>query len=204
MRALVRPIARVAILALSIGVARAEAPAWEIDAENSSIELTARQMQVPVPAHFARFAGEIRFSPDQLEASSVRIAVSMDSIQTPNADIETEIKREPWLNVAQFPTALFQSQTIVHAGENRYELAGDLTVRGVTRPVVLQAEIEIGQDPGRPAGLVAKATGSLAVSRLDFSIGQGQWADTAIVAGEVAIRFAIVARRQTGERPAAE
>ena len=78
----------------------------------------------------------------------------------------------------------------MHRGGDRYEAHGQLTIRDVTRDVVLPFELTIEETGG---GKVANAVGELTISRLDYGVGQGEWASTKTVGEEVVIRIEIVA-----------
>lgn len=188
------------VLTLGVGPAAAEAPLWTVDPERSRITFTARQMAVPIPGRFERFAASIRFDAGDLAASMAAIDIDVASVTTPNRDIETEIKRDKWFDAARFPTARFETAAFAPKGGDRYDAAGRLTLRGVTLPVTLPASIRVADDPDRPGMLRAEARGDVAVSRTAFGIGQGEWRDVGVVADEVVIRIEIVARRPKAER----
>ena len=191
----------IAILAmLGAGPAAAEAPLWTVDAGSSSIVFTAKQMQVAIPGRFERFTATIRFAADDLPGSKVLIDIEVASATTPNRDIETEIKRDSWFDVAHHPTARFETTSFTHKGADRYDAAGQLTLRGVTRAVVLPATIHVADDPDRPGMLRAEASGDVPLSRTAFGIGQGQWRDVAVVADEVLVHIKVVARRPKAGR----
>jgi len=181
--------------ALAPGTARAAAADWTTDVEASQVGFTARQMEVQVPGRFRRFTAVIRFAADDLASSSATIVIEVGSVETPSQDIEVEIKREPWLDIARFPTARFETTAIEHLGGDRYDAQGTLTLRGVSRPVTLPLTIAIADDPDKPGMLRARAAGEVTVSRLAYGIGQGQWQATAVVPDEVVIRIDLVARR---------
>ena len=191
-----KPLHAIAVLMLlGTGPAAAEAPLWTVDAKSSRITFTAKQMQVAVPGRFERFTATIRFNADDLAGSKALIDIDVASASTPNRDIETEIKREPWFDVAHYPTARFETVAFTRTGGERYDVAGQLTLRGVTKPVTVPVTIRVVDDPDRPDTLRAQAIGDVRVSRTAFGIGQGQWRDVAVVADEVVIRFEVVARR---------
>jgi len=198
----VRRTAAIALVlcALGAGPAAAEAPPWTVDMAASRIAFAARQMRVPVPGRFERFSAAIRFDPADLATSKAVIDIDVASVTTPNRDIETEIKREPWFDAARYPTARFETTAFAHKGGDRYEATGTLTLRGVTLPVALSATIRIADDPDSPGMLRAEATGEVEVRRTAFGIGQGQWRDTSIVADEVVISIGIVGRRPKAGR----
>jgi polyisoprenoid-binding protein YceI len=183
------------LMLLGARPAVAEAPLWTVDAKNSRIIFTAKQMQVAIPGQFQRFTATIRFNASDLSGSKAVIDIDVASASTPNQDIETEIKREPWFDVAHHPTARFETLTFTPKGGERYEVAGRLTLRGVTKAVTLPVTIRVVDDPDRTGTLRAEASGDVPVSRTAFGIGQGQWRDVGVVADEVVIHFEIVARR---------
>ncbi len=185
----------VILVALGAGPAMAEVPFWTVDAKSSRISFTAKQMGVAVPGRFERFSATIRFDAKDLPGSKVLIEIDVSSTSTPNQDIETEIKREPWFDAARHPIARFESAAFTYVSGDRYDVAGQLTLRGVTKTVTLPATIRVTDDPGRPGVLRAQASGDIPISRTAFGIGQGQWHDIAIVADEVVVRFEIVAQR---------
>jgi polyisoprenoid-binding protein YceI len=192
----VKPLhALAALMLIAAGPAAAEAPLWTVDAKASRITFTAKQMQVGIPGRFERFSAAIRFRADDLAGSKAVIEIDIASASTPNRDIETEIKREPWFDVARHPTARFETVSFTRTSGDRYDVAGQLTLRGVTKPVTLPATIRVADDPGQPDTLRAEASGEVQVSRTAFGIGQGQWRDVSVVGDEVVIRFELVARR---------
>ncbi len=183
------------LMLLGAGPAIAEAPLWTVDAKSSRITFSAKQMQVAIRGQFERFTATIRFDVNDLAGSKALIEIDVASSSTPNRDIETEIKREPWFDVARHPTARFEFAAFTHKGGERYDVAGQLSLRGVTKPVTLPMMIRVAGDPERPDTLRAQASGDIQVSRTAFGIGQGQWRDVAVVADEVMIHIEMVARR---------
>jgi polyisoprenoid-binding protein YceI len=188
--------AAVLFLVLGTGVARAAAPQWTLDAAASKVGFTARQMQVPVPGAFKAFTAAIRFAPDDLAASRAEIVIDVTSVTTPNDDIEKEIKRPDWFSIEQFPEARFVATGFAHKDGATYAATGKLTLKGVTKDVVLPLAIKIADDPKDASLLRATAKGEVTVSRLAFGIGQGKWQETAIVSDEVVIQVDIAATRK--------
>jgi polyisoprenoid-binding protein YceI len=183
------------LLLFGTGHALAEAPPWTVDSKASRITFAAKQMQVAIPGRFEKFTATIRFDANDLTGSKAQIDIDVGSASTPNSDIEKEIKREPWFDVAHHPTARFETVSFTRKDGERYDVASKLTLRGVTKPISLPMTIKVAADPERPDILRALASGSVKVSRTAFGIGQGQWRDVAVVADEVEIGFEIIARR---------
>ena len=96
-------------------------------------------------------------------------------------------------DVEQWPTARFASAMVEHLGGEAYQARGELTIRDVRKDVVLPFTLRIADHPGNPDLLQADAAGELTISRLDFGVGQGEWASTATVGEKVVIAIAVVA-----------
>jgi polyisoprenoid-binding protein YceI len=164
-------------------------PAAEVDYAASEITFVSRQMNVPVEGRFRSFSAAVRFDPGNLDSSVARIEVDLGSVDTGSAEADTEVRRRNWFNVAAFPSAKFVSTGVRQLGPDRYEVRGNLTLKGVTREVVAPVTVT-----NRGDALVFE--GGFTLMRLQFRIGEGAWSDTDTVANEVQVRFRIV---QTGD-----
>lgn len=163
------------------------APAWRVDHQASSLGFLFRQSGSEYEGRFAEWSAEIAFDPEDLPASAVEVTIDLASADTGSEDRDQLLRSAPLFDVASHPEGRFRSSEIVAAGEG-YEARGELTLRGVTREVVLPFTLAI------EAG-VAEAAGRLEIRRLDYGIGQGQWQDTSMVADPVAIVFELRAER---------
>lgn len=185
----------VVLLASLPAVARAaEAPLWNVE-EGSRIGFVAQQSGAAIEGRFARFTAEIRFDPDNLEGSRVAVDIEVASVDTQSSDRDATIRSAPLFDAATWPRARFEAERFEQTGPDSYAAHGRLTMRDVTREVVLPFSLVIADHPGDPAALQAKATGELPVMRLDYGIGQGEWQDTSVVGNEVLIQIEILARR---------
>jgi polyisoprenoid-binding protein YceI len=84
--------------------------------------------------------------------------------------------------VAKFPQATFKSTSIKGLGNGKFEVAGKLDIKGNMRDLVVPVQIT-------QSGANSTATGSFVIKRLDFKIGEGEWADTTVVANDVTVKF---------------
>ena len=113
------------------------------------------------------------------------MSIDLDSIDAGSSDANEELKKSSWFDTATFPVATFESTGVKDLGNNRYQITGHLTLRGITRevvvPVLLKSENEIGIFDGE-----------LTLERDNFKIGEGEWADS-VVSNEINIRFRMVA-----------
>ncbi|NJO38387.1 MAG: YceI family protein [Rhizobiales bacterium] len=147
---------------------------------------------------FGAFDAEIVFDPDDLDASRIAVDIDVTSIATGHSDRDKTLNSPSFFDTAKWPSAAFKSRTITATGDGTYEAAGQLTMRDVTREVVLPFSLVIEDDPDDPNAMLAHARGELPIQRLDYGIGQGDWASTATVADEVVITIDIRASRPKG------
>jgi polyisoprenoid-binding protein YceI len=150
----------------------------------SQIEFTARQMGVPIKGHFRKFDGKVAFDPAKPQAGSVQIGIDMSSATMGVKENDAELPKADWFNVAKFPRAEFQSTAIKPLGGDKYEVSGKLTIKGASQNVQLPVTIA-------KAGAGMVATGTLPIKRTAFKVGDGDWADTSMVADEVSVAFKI-------------
>lgn len=136
---------------------------WRIDPAHSEVGFMIRHLMSKVRGGFTAFSGSLEIAED-LEASEVRVTVDMSSIDTRNADRDKHLRTADIFDVDNHPEMTFVSTKL-----REHELDGELTVRGVTRPVTLSVEFNgVGDDPwgGTRAGFSATAM----ISRRDYGI----------------------------------
>ena len=170
--------------------------AWTIDPRASSLAFTATQVGAFVIGRFPTWAGEIVLDPGALAAARIDIRIETPPVTTNNHDVDSLLKGANFLDVQKFPAARFVSTAITAKGGERYEAQGKLTIRDVTRDAVLPFTLAIADDPAQPGRLLrATARGRLNLKRLDFGVGQNEWAGTGQVANEVTVDLNVVAGR---------
>lgn len=185
-----RPLAVLFFAALlAVTPAAMAAPSWTVDMAQSRLGFVGTQMGAPFEGRFQRFATSVAFSPDDLAGSRVVVTIDMASADTGNRERDGLLPARPWFDVATHPEAKFATTGFRHLGGNRFEVAGTLTLRGRSRDLVIPVSIDI-------AGAEARVEGATKINRLDFGIGEGEWANPAVVGLEVEIRFALTARRE--------
>lgn len=148
----------------------------------SEIAFVSKQMGVPVEGRFQKFDAQLAFDPAKLATSKIAFTVETGSATVGVKESDAELPKAPWFNVARFPQATFQSGAIKALGGGRFEVAGKLSIKGQAVDVVVP--VSMTQN-----GAATTATGSFAVKRLTFKIGEGEWADTSMVADDVQVRF---------------
>ncbi|MGM9487504.1 YceI family protein [Ideonella sp. YS5] len=178
---LTRRLVPSAALLLSASLAAAQGPQQVVPAQ-SEIGFTSKQMGVPVDGKFRKWDAQMSFDPKKLEASRVAFTIDTGSASFGSPETDAEVPKAAWFNAAKFPQATFQSSGIKAVGGNKYEVAGKLTIKGSVRDVVVPVALA-------QAGAVTTATGAFTIKRLDFKIGEGEWADTSMVANDVQVKF---------------
>jgi polyisoprenoid-binding protein YceI len=183
------------LLALATAVPAHAAETWTVQKDTSRIGFTAFQKEQPVEGSFAAFKAGIVFDEAELGASRVDVEIDAASIDTGHKDRDATLRGSSFFDVEQWSTARFESNELVHKGGNSYEAKGRLTMRDVTKDVTLPFELTIKDHPEEQGLLLAEANGEIAISRLEFGIGQGEFASTSTVADKVVIRIEIAATR---------
>jgi len=193
MSALPRPLL-LALLALALIARPALGQSWTVE-DGSMIGFTATQQGRPVEGRFERFTAEIALDPEALAGSRIDVVIDTGSIATGHKDRDAALRSASFFEVERWPRARFTSDDIVHERGDRYLARGELTIRDVAKEVALPFELTIGPDPDAADRLRAEAQGELSIARLDYGVGQGDFASTQTVGDEVVIRIAIRATR---------
>ena len=154
----------------------------KLDAAKSEMLFVSKQMGVPVEGRFRKFDAQIAFDPKKPEAGKVAFTIDMGSATFGSPEVDVELPKATWFNVPKFPQATFQSSAIKAVGAGRFEVAGKLSIKGSSRDVVVPVALT-------QAGGSTTATGAFAIKRLEFKIGEGDWADTSMVANDVQVKF---------------
>jgi polyisoprenoid-binding protein YceI len=157
-------------------------PAAQLLSAQSEIVFTTKQMGVPVEGRFGKFSAQIALDPRQPASGRVAFAIDTGSARFGAAETDAEVPKAVWLNVAKFPQASFESTAIKAVGGGRFEVAGKLSIKGNTQNIVVPVAVT-------QSGAGSTATGTFTIQRLAFKVGEGEWADTQIVANDVAVRF---------------
>lgn len=135
---------------------------WNIDPTHSSIGFTVRHMVVAkVHGRFKKFDGKISLD-GELPKLHAEVTIDASSIDTQVDARDNHLRSPDFFDAQRFPMITFQSTRAEASGKDRFKLVGDLTIRGVTREVSLEAEL-LGRvkDPWGQARLAFSAKGSL-------------------------------------------
>jgi len=167
-------------------LAATQAAAQGVLIDKSEIRFVSRQMGVNVEGRFRKWKANIVFLPKELAKSKAEFEIELGSIDLASDESESEVKRAKWFDTGKFPVAKFASTSIRETGGDKYDVAGTLTIKGISRdatvPIVLKKD----------AAGNSVAEGSFTIKRLDYKIGEGEWADPDTVANDVIVRVRMV------------
>lgn len=159
------------------GVDIPAAGAYGFDVSHSRVGFVVRHLMVSkVRGQFEKFDGEVVIAEDPL-ASSVNVSIATDSITTRDEGRDGHLKSADFFDAENHPTMTYASRAVRHVKGNRFEVDGDLTISGVTRPVTLALELEgVLTDPWGSAR--AGFTASAELDREDFGLSWNQALET--------------------------
>ena len=166
----------------------AEAPApsttvWDIDPNHSTAEFSIRHMMITtVKGRFSGITGAVEGDPEDLTAARVHLEIDLATVDTRQPERDNHLRSADFFDVEKYPTMTFTSRRITRTGTNTYDVAGDLTIHGITKDVVCQVTYEgQGKDPW--GGIRAGYTAATTLNRKDFGL---MW-NVALEAGGVLV-----------------
>lgn len=158
--------------------------AWTIDPVHSSADFAVRHLMVStVRGTFRIRSGRVVLDEADLARSSVEAEVDVASVSTGVADRDAHLRSPDFFDAATHPTMRFVSTRVVPRGREHGFVEGDLTIRGITRPVTFEVrkDGETGAPGSRRGGLIAEAT----IDRADFGLTWNQLIETGgVVVGD--------------------
>jgi len=162
---------------------------WTVDPAHTHVEFAIRHMMIAtVKGRFGAIAGAVVLDDSQPSKSTIEVSIDVASIDTREAQRDAHLRSADFFDVETFPKITFRSTGVERIAEGQYKVAGDLTIRNETRPVVLDVTAEgRGTDPwgGERAGFAATSK----IKRSDFGLSWNQTLETGgvLVGDEVKI-----------------
>ena len=173
-----------ALLALACAaIALALAEDAGIDLPHSTISATFKQESVPVDAPFRKFKGHIHYDASNPAGASASIDVETGSFDIGDPAYNAEVRKQAWFDSASFPFASFRSTAARAISATRFEVTGNLFVKGRSLSITVPINIVA-------AGVNTAFDGTLPVSRKAFGIGDPSWND--VIEDQVNVRFHLV------------
>ena len=126
------------LLSLAPALALAAPSNWNIDASHSQVGFAVKHLVISnVRGEFGAYQGKLFLDEADVTKSTVNATIDVNSLNTKVADRDAHLKSADFFDVAKYPTMTFKSTKVEKAGKDRLKVTGDLTLHGVTKPVVL-------------------------------------------------------------------
>ena len=154
-----------------------------VDTARSSIRFIPVLMGTKTEGSFKKFSAQIRFDPEKPAQAQAKAEVDLQSFDIGFDEATDEALGPNWFDVKHTPKATFVATQVKAIGTDKFELSGNLTIRNQTRPVRCPVTLT------REANGLARLEGAFIIKRLDFGLGQGQWAGTGTVANDVTVQL---------------
>jgi polyisoprenoid-binding protein YceI len=154
----------------------------------SAISFTSKQMGVNVEGSFKKFDAQVAFDPKKPEAGKVAFNIDLTSVDIGDAGTMTELKKPGWFDSARVPVASFTSTGIKATSPGKFEIGGNLIIKGISKPVTVPVTLT---QQGLTAGQT-RADGSFIIKRLEYKIGDGDWNDVSLVANDVQVKLRLI------------
>ena len=171
-------------LLVTVSSAPAAATSWKIDPDHAQVGFKVRHLMVSnVRGNFDKVAGTVQIDEADISRSTVNVTIDTSSVNTGIARRDEHLRSADFFDVARFPTMTFVSRKVAKAGPGNLQVTGDLTIHGVTRPVVLNVDGPTAEIKD-PWGMTRRGVSAGArIDRKDFGL---VW-NKALEAGGVAV-----------------
>jgi polyisoprenoid-binding protein YceI len=181
------------VLSTAILLALASTPAfashWNVDYAKSKLGFGVQWSGQPFGATFKSWKADIAFDPADLAHAHVTATIDLASEASDSPDNDDGIQGAIGFQVSQFPTAKFETSSITHLSGDRYAAKGNLTIKGIKKPVTLNFSLQITGDK-------AHMSGTADAMRADFGLGQNaEWSGDKPVSHHVGIFIDLTATK---------
>jgi polyisoprenoid-binding protein YceI len=160
------------VAAMAAGLASAASAAVEtysIDPVHSSVAFSIRHAVGRVPGRFTKFSGTIVVDRDNLENSTVSAVIDVGSVDTDNDKRNAHLKTADFFDVATYSAITFKSKSWKKTGDDTFDVTGDLTIKNVTKEVVLKVTLN-GFGPGMRGATLSGWEATTTLNREDFGV----------------------------------
>lgn len=180
--------ALIAVLGLALAASLATAATrWAVAPGDSRIVFQYEADGAPAEGVFTGFSGEGTFDPAAPGDATLELRIESASIDLDDARASAFATSAEWFDSANHPHIVYRLIGLTPLGGTSYRAVGDLTIRGRSRPIITEIELEIGEE-------MARASGTLEIDRRDYGLGAGPMSLFVDIGREVAVRFELVAR----------
>ena len=189
-------LAALSVAAALASAASAAVETYVIDPVHSSVGFSIRHFVSRVPGTFTKFSGTIVVDRDNLENSSVEAVIDVGSVNTSNDQRNGHLKSPDFFDVAKYSTITFKSTSWKKTGDGTFDVTGDLTIKGITKEVVLKVTL-LGFGPGMRGAQLSGWEAATTLKKSDYGVN-GPAMLAKVVGDDVAISISIEADLKTG------
>lgn len=172
-------------------VSRAAVETYIIDPVHSSVGFSIRHFVSKVPGKFSKFNGTITVDRDNLEKSSVEATIETAAINTDNQKRDDHLRTADFLDATAFPKITFKSKSWKKTGTDSFDVTGDLTIKDVTKEVVLKTKL-LGFGEGMRGAQLSGWEATATINKAEFNVKDPAMLDAAL-GDEVAVTLNIEA-----------
>lgn len=155
--------------------------AWQIDPMHTQVEFSAKHFgMMTVRGHFTEIAAKGEIDPENPSASKIEVTINVASLSTNNPQRDNDLRSSYFLELDKYPTITFKSTRIERTGPDTFNLTGDLTIKGISKPETLKVQ-RYGEinDPMMGHRIAYSAEGE--INRKDFGMEFDMLADNRLV-----------------------
>jgi polyisoprenoid-binding protein YceI len=152
--------------------------------KGSTLSFTSSFQGESFTGDFKRFTPQIRFDPQKPAMGRFDVLIELASADTRNTERDDTLKTSDFFDVGKIATAKFTAVKFTALASGKFRADGQLTLRGITKPVALV----FNWQPGQPTIL----SGEAVVNRLDFKVGTGDWSDTGLLPNAVKVKTRLI------------
>lgn len=163
----------------------AQAQSHAVDPAHSYLNFAGEHAGTPFAGRFSTWDASIDFDPNAPGQTTLTVTIDLASAHTGNAQYDGTLPTKDWFDVSRTPKAQFVARSFTPRGDNIFVVTGDLSLRGVTRPVAFDTRLD------NPDGNPVTASGSFVINRLDFGIGAQSDGSADWVADAIRIDFSV-------------
>ncbi|SHG78160.1 YceI family protein [Ornithinibacillus halophilus] len=172
---------------------------WNVDAAHSELGFSVKHMMISkVKGTFEKFDAKIEADLDNFSDSTVEVTVDVNSINTRNEDRDNHLRSADFFDVENHPNMTFKATGISKKSDNNYDVTGDLTIRGTTKPATINVVLEgVSKDP-MSGNEVAGISGETTINRKEFGLTWNVAVETGgvLVGEDIKINFELELHKQ--------
>ncbi len=176
---------RLLALATALAPAASLGASYDIDPAHSHASFTVKHLVISnVRGEFGKTTGKVSLDEQDLTRSSVEATIDATTIDTRVPDRDNHLKSPDFFDVAKYPTITFRSTMVEPAGQGHYKVLGNLTIKGTTKPVVLEVEGPTPAIKGMKGETRRAAEATTRINRKDFGLNWSKMVEAGPVVGD--------------------